>query len=226
MYQHERQESKYQPTDTNSDVPILDGLPSTYYMAMSQYLSERGLSYMTARSNGWTMCDRNGRRVYIPARSLIEGHVYWQARGIDGQELRYDSPRGPRRDALVVVESGYTPKVLGVVEGPMDALAVGEIPGCTGIALMGISPSEETIQHLLTYVKAYAIILFIADRDQIHGMFDVQTKVLLKAQLMGLDTFYGGSLLTLDKKDFACYTHTERNTMLLHGLSRDSNREV
>jgi len=116
----------------------------------------------------------------------------------------------------VVVESGYAPKVLAIVEGPMDALAVGELPGCTGIAIMGISPSEETIYHLLTYAKRYGTIMFIADRDQLHGMFNVQTRVLFKAQLMGLDSFYGGSLITLDRKDFACYNYSERNEMLLN----------
>lgn len=117
--------------------------------------------------------------MYIPAQTRIDGHHYWQARSLDGHQLRYDSPFGPRRDALVVMRSltrGEGRGKLVIVEGPMDALAVSECVGCVGVALMGISPSEEALTHLSNIIhtmRGYKL-RCVADRDSVGEMAKVQ----------------------------------------------------
>lgn len=119
---------------------------------MKEYLMKRDLSFELAEENGWYMSYEAGDsnlRLVIPAVTREAGHVYWQARAVDPDvRIRYQSPSGPRLDALVVVkpvESSQRTAV--VVEGPMDALAAAGL-GFYSIALMGMTPSGSTVDFL------------------------------------------------------------------------------
>ena len=65
---------------------------------------------------------------------------------------------------------------VAIVEGPLDALAAAEVPGCTGIALMGIKPPEEALVHLLFRLQILEpqAILCVADRDSVGEMAKIQ----------------------------------------------------
>src|SRR5207245_2951688 len=109
---------------------------------MKTYLQDRYLDFDLAVYNHWYLSHSAGddhTRIVIPATSMIEDHIYWQARAIYPHvKHKYQSPTASRLDALVVV---YPPEhedsgMIVVVEGPMDALAAADV-GYTGIALMG-----------------------------------------------------------------------------------------
>ena len=127
---------------------------------------------------------------------------------------RYDSPCGPRRDALIQVASfKITPlKRICIVEGPMDALALAELDNTIAYSIMGGNPSSEQIQHLVKQIQSLCpqVVYCVADKDNVGGMAGVQSRL---AQ-------YGTkSILTrpLDKKDVACYTLQERGQILTGG---------
>ena len=211
-YPHEQKPSRWQPDDVNQDIrhtSASTGIDhSMDWYHMSVYLHERHLSYLLARINERKSIRRKGVRIYIPATTRIPGHVYWQARGIEGQELRYDSPYGPRRDALVITKSNSLKPdhTAVVVEGPMDALAASGVPGHTGIALMGHQPSDEVLAHLVHHVNQYDKVIFVADSDEIAGMAMVQQSVALIGGNPGV-------CMILDKNDLACYTFSERQDL-------------
>lgn len=189
IYQHDIQEAKREPnTGVISEPPpepafSKDDFCPSPWQVMSQYLEGRGISFATARYNGCYPIWYRGLRMYIPAVTRIDGHHYWQARSMDGHQLRYDSPFGSRRDALVVAkriagrEWGLVNVV--IVEGPLDALAVAETPGrpaLIGVALMGVKPPEEALVHLshLLHTWQPQATLLIADRDSVGEMAKIQ----------------------------------------------------
>lgn len=183
IYQHEIKEAKREPnTGIISEpppVPFLSQEDPSPWQTMRDYLDTRGISFANARYNGCYPILRKGLRMYIPAVTRIEGHHYWQARSLDGNQLRYDSPFGPRRDALVVAKNLARVRDLAsvaVVEGPLDALAVSEVEGFVGIGLMGIRPNEEALVHLLSHLdfQKPRVILLIADRDSVGEMAKIQ----------------------------------------------------
>lgn len=193
IYTHERLEAK-RPAGVGlisepAPQPLLIEKDPTPWQRMSEYLEGRGLSFTTARYNGCYPILRNGLRLYIPARTRIDGHVYWQARSMDGNVLRYNSPFGPRRDALVVMRSvkrvlRYYEKV-AIVEGPLDALAVAEHVDCMGIGLMGVTPSDEVLGHVLHLLTVYQpqVTLLVADRDSVGEMAKIQGWLAMKGYL-------------------------------------------
>jgi len=205
-YHHDKIEKKWNPGQISTDI-------GGYYdkggeLAMFQYLSSRSLNYTLAVENGWTPVQRKGLRIYIPAVTRIAGHVYWQARGIEGQELRYDSPYGPRRDAIVVVRNtAKSDEIACVVEGPMDALAMAELTGITGIALMGLTPSDEAKDHLVMICKDYDAVVCLPDRADVEGMLLVQSYLAVRGILSKL-------VVPWDKKDVAEYSLHDRRTLL------------
>ena len=128
------------------------------------YLKERGLSWELAEENGWYPSRNamdNFLRIVIPAVSTQAGHVYWQARAVSQNiYIRYQTPRGPRHGALIVVnfdaqreyETRRNTKSVVIVEGPMDALAVAAC-GYDAIALMGMAPGALALSHLVKLVE-------------------------------------------------------------------------
>jgi len=130
-----------------------------------RYLKDRGLSWELAEENGWYPSRDAGDRflrIVIPALSTKAGHVYWQARAVSSNvHLRYQSPKGPRHGALVLVQANLisnshsiynrgSNKVV-IVEGPMDALAVAHCR-YDAVALMGIDPGQSALVHLAKLV--------------------------------------------------------------------------
>lgn len=184
IYQHEIKEAKREPnTGVISEPPpvplFTQDVGISPWQVMSNYLDTRGISFANARYNGCYPISRKGLRMYIPALTRLDGHHYWQARSLDGHQLRYDSPFGPRRDALVLTRNlcRVTELVnVVVVEGPLDALAVSEIEGFVGIGLMGIKPPDEALVHLLSHLdfQKPRVILLIADRDSVGEMAKIQ----------------------------------------------------
>jgi len=209
FYAHDRQEKKWNPGQVNTDRvdSIKAGPLDKYWVEMFQYLSDRGLSAILASTNGWYPIHRKGLRIYIPATTRIPNHVYWQARGIWGQDLRYDSPYGPRRDALVVVKSKVPGTIACVVEGPMDALAMAELTGVTGIALMGLSPPQEALDHLVALCQEYEQVFCLPDKADIDGMFKIQNYLSTRGIMSTCK-------VPLDRKDVACYSLRERRELI------------
>lgn len=148
MYDHERVERISLDKPYSSCYPIRSNLSGAWDQARD-YLKARGLNYMTAFDNGWYPSQDAGDsalRLVIPGYSRIKRNCYWQARAIDGNKIRYQSPHGVRRgDAIVVVWPSSIPKKWVIAEGPMDALAAAEV-GFGGVGLMGASPPLEALQ--------------------------------------------------------------------------------
>lgn len=152
MYYHEQQERKISKYPMNTEWPV-EALDADRGM---EYLNIRRLSTLAAIKNGWYVSQNAGddyERIVIPAITHKAGHVYWQARDITGNAwLRYQSPKGPRYEAFIAVKPVYPSLGVVVVEGPMDALAAaGEL--YTGIALMGMVPSKDTIIRVGLYIS-------------------------------------------------------------------------
>jgi hypothetical protein len=137
-----------------------------------QYFKWRGLNAELARLNGWYPSSRAGDRwprVVIPCERL-DNEVYWQARAMfKFVEIRYQSPKIRREDAIVVVnEVDRSTKVVVIAEGPFDALAAGEVSGVVGIGLMGNAPPDLVLNHALSIVTKFdGFVLLIPDRDNI-----------------------------------------------------------
>lgn len=159
VYRHERKTEQDQgPANTLWPLMTTDGLDLD---DCKRYLKERGLSWALAEANGWypsRSAMDSFLRIVIPARSALFGHVYWQARAVsENVHRRYQTPRGPRHGALIKVEvdpleidPGVSDSVV-IVEGPMDALACAAC-GYDSIAIMGITPGELAIAHLINMV--------------------------------------------------------------------------
>lgn len=152
-YQHETQERKPNIHPMCTTLPAMAVDPDAGFFC-NEYLLKRELDPELAQENGWFPSRVAGDeflRIVIPARTHKTGHVYWQARDVTGRAfLRYQSPKGPRHEALVMVTpEGDSADYLGnvVVEGPMDALAAA-MEGYVGYALMGMKPSQATMMHL------------------------------------------------------------------------------
>jgi hypothetical protein len=133
----------------------------TTHIMVEEYLLDRNLNPKIAEANGWYPSQHAGDshlRIVIPAVSAKPGHVYWQARAIipADNQIRYQSPRGPRHGAIVRVEAdpfeSDCSEFCVVVEGPMDALAAADC-GYDSFALMGINPGIEAMQHLVKLLK-------------------------------------------------------------------------
>jgi hypothetical protein len=144
-----------------TELPMWDAAPGNKMFA---YLRERHLDISLAASNGWYLSTQAGDqypRIVIPAVTHKTEHVYWQARDITGNAfIRYQSPKGPRHEALIKVRPTDKPLGIVVVEGPMDALAAAGA-GYLGYALMGMQPNKATLMHLA---------LLIEDNNELHTL--------------------------------------------------------
>lgn len=216
-YQHERKESSGCRNETrpsiNTEAPPAPLREQWALDMMKEYLEGRGLSYERALSNGCYPVERRGYRLYVPARTRLQGHMYWQARSMDGSQLRWDSPYTPRRDALTIMYGRFkdrTPvEAIVIVEGPMDALAVASLDLHIGIALMGINPTGEALEHLVNKIQMFTPkhIYCVADSDQIAGMCKVQSYMAMRG-------FVSKLIIPLAHKDIACYSVEERRELL------------
>lgn len=154
-YQHEARERREPAVGSTPGRPrlgvrLMPRLAPELRERQDAYLDRRGLDLWTARFNGWYPSRSAGDsadRIVIPASP--PGLGFWQARAMDPAEpKRYQSPRGPRENAVVVVYSlRAMVKRLVIVEGPMDALAAAAV-GATGIALMGNTPPSACFDYI------------------------------------------------------------------------------
>lgn len=161
-YHHEQQEQA--PVKQKKICVIRPPISGEAGIYVSRYFTKRQAPYDLARFNGWypTAYD-DVARVVIPCVSLIPGHKFWQARAVCDNLVnvkRYDSPSASRLDALVVCYPRTPPikETTVVVEGPFDALAAAEV-GYTGIGLMGCTPSDEVLNHLVTLLYGSKFVL-------------------------------------------------------------------
>jgi len=167
MYEHEYKERK-EPRDI-VHTPMPDYAPNLNPM-MFAYLHDRELDYDLARQNGWYPTRTRGPRVVIPCTNNA-GFNYWQARAMDDNELRYDSPAVPRKDSIVLLwppkKTFTVSKIVVITEGPMDALAAAEF--YPSIAIMGGCPSGEVLDymHRQSEILGFTKWLIIPDRDNI-----------------------------------------------------------
>lgn len=169
MYWHESEERKpnAHPMCTEFPAQSVDGVHCVKALC---YLNERNLDKDLAVKNGWYVssdAQDTYPRIVIPAVTHKAGHVYWQARDVSGKAfIRYQSPKGPRHEALIKVSPSQAPRGIVVVEGPMDALAAaGE--GYLSYALMGMQPNQSTLLHLALLIEdtKELNILVVLDRD-------------------------------------------------------------
>jgi hypothetical protein len=164
MYDHERQweqEPKY-GEEVSIWYPKRDG---TLQEEMRNYLESRHLDYHTAIGYGWYPAQYHGARVIIPCQRTDRGN-FWQGRLMDhlatGGEKRWDSPRGPRGDAICILEndkSGFA----AVVEGPMCALAAAE-EGFAAVAVLGLGVNGPVLAHTALIIGKRLGVL-VPDKD-------------------------------------------------------------
>lgn len=202
-YRHEKQEKQVKYTGPRPDFPEVRG---DYWPILKDYLWNRNLSASLARVNGWYPAYYRGSiRVIIPC-SNSRGLVYFQGRDITGAaEIRYASPPVSRDDSIVLVWPKEDAKGMVIVEGPMDALAAADI-GFLGAALMGNQPTQEVIDHLVRYARAFSPVLVLPDMDAL--VFG--PNVLCGLSQQGVS----GMILNPYKKDLADMTPAERKSIL------------
>jgi len=170
-YLHEQYRERDKTIPDNTVWPLMstDGLDDT---DMTRYLQARDLSSQLAEDNSWypsRHANDNFLRIVIPALTTKEGHVYWQARAVSSNvHLRYQSPKGPRHGALIRVLSfpAHKPtREVVIVEGPMDALAAAQC-GADSIALMGMAPGDQAIEHLIKLVAKRSVLIVLDNEPE------------------------------------------------------------
>lgn len=215
-YDHERRERKPEGP-LNAAWPEMS-TSGKDHDRVKQYLLDRQLDPQIAEYNGWYP-SRNAKdtylRVVIPALSPVPGHVYWQARDVTGRaHIRYQSPKGPRADALVsVLKQGRLANKVVVVEGPMDALAAAGA-GYDAIACMGITPPASTVEQIK---------LIIGDRTTL-VVFDSEPEAERQAIFMTAQLASSGIRARLasipGKNDLAKCSVLERSIFLKESFVR------
>lgn len=179
MYWHEQEERKPNDQPMCTEFPR-QSVDIDYGIKAHNYLESRKLNKRVARSNGWYVsneCGDSYPRIVIPAITHRVGHVYWQARDVTGKAfIRYQSPKGPRHEALVKVSPSNSPCGIVIVEGPMDALASAGA-GYIGYSLMGMQPSKPTLYHLALLIEDNKDlnILVVLDRDSAQHAVRIST---------------------------------------------------
>jgi hypothetical protein len=167
-YAHDQHYKKHEHSPVKAFV--LPPVVTEYGEAMQTYLKSRHLSFDIAKANGWYPAHVRGEpRVII--RSVSNGFPglgFWQGRSmLADSQLRYDSPKGNRSDALGLVQGEtYHPVTLVVTEGPMDALAAAGIPGCDGVCTFGAKPCKVQLEHLDLLGQKYHWIVVVPDKDE------------------------------------------------------------
>lgn len=190
-YAHERGERRQGLTPTKP--VVLPPLSTAHWPQMKAYLRKRGLSPPLAEHNGWypTVDRYSTPRIVIPAYSLLNTWSYYQARAMDNNPKRYDSPSAPRGDAVIVCypqTASRDPLVL--VEGPMDALAAAEC-GYASIALMGNTPNDAVLVHVREIAAGYGGIIVLSDVDAVGEAVEVTRRLWTAGNLATLRTIRG-----------------------------------
>lgn len=184
-YDHEVKERKDTRPRQAARMPAVD---SSLWNLMETYLEGRGLDCPTAKKNGWYPSSCAGdeyMRVVIPATNL-KGLAYWQARAmIKGDEPRYQSPSVSRGDSIIQVYPLYKDWMpfLIVCEGPMDALAAAS-SGMRAVALMGTSPTDETLDMLMAVAADTEHISYFTDRDALSEAMQLTQRLMKRGLSM------------------------------------------
>ena len=189
-----------------------------YWPHVVWYLKNRGLSPELAHANSWYPGYYHGMRIIIPARRTDRGE-FWQGRLLDqiyqgtyhieeSGWKRWDSPHGPRGDAIVLLEPpDRRGRGVVVVEGPMDALAAAEF-GFLGVATLGVQPNSAVLDHIASVAKKYPWFCIIPDRDELGRWAHTQAE-------LGKRGIYGSILLPPSPyKDLAETPRESRKEML------------
>lgn len=226
MYYHEQREDKH--SDPNTVWPEMSDKGKDFDSCKA-YLVDRKLSWDIAEANGWypsRQANDATLRVVIPAVSAAPGHVYWQARSVLPNAIRYQSPRGPRMDALVrvlplalsesVVVGQDTDRTIQpcavITEGPMDALAAADL-GFISYALMGMQPPSTTLDHLARKLQRRPCLLCFDNEAEAQAQ---GLQVCLALASRGIRSI----VCPLPAKDLAAMTPAERRRVLLEGVAR------
>ena len=147
-------------------------------LALQEYLEKRSLSYTVADRCGWYPAWAHGPRIITPC-TRDDGPTFWQGRLLDnvphqGSAKRWDSPHGPRGDALCYLPA-HGSRTMVVVEGPMDALAA-TMAGVSAIATLGIGAPGPVLAHAANIIRSgfYNQVIIIPDRDEVGAWVRIQ----------------------------------------------------
>jgi len=203
-YTHERRERTEPDRINTASYPT----EACYLRAdMKRYLDKRGLDYAVARTNDWYPSNDAGDdspRIVIPATTQIDRHKFWQARAMDANPKRYQSPFGSRLDAIICVYADGANHRDGkrvLVEGPMDALAAaGE--GYDAIALMGVTPNLRILSHV-AHLTLNDKVLFVADSDAVGQAANVMASLASLGVQVRLACASKKDLAAMDRDDRA-----------------------
>lgn len=182
MYDHEYKEKKNKDREiVHVPMPAPEWFRWGYNFEL--YLDKRQLDPELALLNGWYP---SNNRIVIPCINSA-GFNYWQARAMDNNPLRYDSPAIPRKDSIVFLWSSLPPSGTVIIcEGPMDALAAAKF--YPAIAVMGGTPNEEVLDFIGKKTKELGLakVILIPDQDNLRfteyfmsGTFDCASKRLI-----------------------------------------------
>jgi len=206
VYIHERKE----PTSYDGPRPEMPRENPSLRHKMARYLEKRELSYALADANGWYPSrDVDGYdRIVIPCSNSL-GITYYQARAMDRWvNIRYNSPLATREDSIVIIwpELHSDRKGTVICEGPMDALAAGNL-GFIGIGIMGNTPPESVIDHIVRLVKGFfEPVIVVPDLDHLEmGAFIVGSLAGAKIK---------ARIVLPKKKDLCEMTFQERKMLL------------
>jgi hypothetical protein len=213
-----REDEKYERSESSA-------APSIYYPfhdgtldgAMFDYLEGRGLSFPLAVDYGWYPAYYNGPRVIVPC-IRTDSYNFWQGRlielasfeGIPREDFewkRWDSPSGPRGDALCFLPVQESNTIV-LVEGPMDALAAAEA-GASAVAILGATPPRSVVGHIVSLVQrgAYRRRIIVPDLDAVGPWVKLQ-------QRLGMAGVYFQLKMDARYKDLASMPLEERKWLL------------
>ena len=180
-YTHEAREHKDKRPRTPAVMPPICDQKGAWD-AFHRYLQERGLSSSVAMVNGWYPSLEAGdreKRIVMPATNS-SGIAYWQARAIEKEaEPRYQSPPVPRGDSVIQMwpeNKEHCPLTI-ICEGPMDALAAAG-HGVRSIALMGNTPTEETLDSVCVMLDETDIVTYFTDRDSLTQSMELVKRLM------------------------------------------------
>lgn len=147
-------------------------------------------------------------------------YAFWQGRLIEDNDSyrRWDSPRGPRGDALVYLTPTHLilEGPLLVVEGPLDALAIAEF-GYDVVAILGATPTGIVLNHVAGLAQArerVPRVLWVPDKDAVKPAMKRQAALGTMGVLTTVQMLPGAY------KDFAEIPRENRREILDWLLSR------
>lgn len=189
-----------------------------------RWLSKAGITQALMQKYGIGYSPRYGR-VYLPVYSApdwrgVRRLEYYQGRAVyDGQTPKYLNPKVNK--ASLVFSTEYpakaeevpdgTPrrkKAAVVTEDVLSAIRTGEVQGCTGVSIMGTSPSPGQIN----YLASFRLCLIWLDPDSAGK----KATRLLKRSLDMVGQPY--RVITSDR-DPKLYSHRELQEILWHKLT-------